>query len=104
MKLLKNQMYCLNTILFNHKHFSKNFCEYISIENLNYKNEGIGRKYFKKVQNNQLLMVKNSILELEKRFMEFKIAELKDREEKIKREIELFYKPTIVSKDDMDKF
>ena len=49
-------------------------------------------------------MVKNSILELEKRFMEFKIAELKDREEKIKREIELFYKPTIVSKDDMDKF
>ena len=30
---------------------------------------------------------------------------MKDREEKIKREIEeLFYKPIIVSKDDMDKF
>ena len=37
--------------------------------------------------------------------MKFKNAELKDREGKIKREIEeLFYKPIIVSKDDMDKF
>ena len=33
-----------------------------------------------------------------------KERELKDREEKIKREIEeLFYKPIIVSKDDLDK-
>ena len=30
--------------------------------------------------------------------------ELKDREVKIKREIELFSKPIIVSKDNMDKF
>ena len=37
--------------------------------------------------------------------MELKDRELRDREEKIKREIEeLFYKPIIVSKDDMDKF
>ena len=34
-----------------------------------------------------------------------KERELKDREEKIKREIEeLFYKPIILSKDDLDKF
>ena len=46
--------------------------------------------------NNQFLKVKNSPLEL---------GELKNREEKIKRETEeLFYKPIIVSKDDMDKF
>ena len=37
--------------------------------------------------------------------MELKDRELKDREEKIKREIkELFYKPIIVCEDDMDKF
>ena len=47
----------------------------------------------------------NSLLELEKDFKELKDRELKDREEKIKREIEeLFYKPIIVSKCDMDKF
>ena len=37
--------------------------------------------------------------------MESKDRELKDREKKIKREAEeLFYKPIIVSKDDIDKF
>ena len=49
---------------------------------------------------NQLLKVKNSLLELEKDF-----KELKDREVKIKREIEeLLFKPIIVYIDDMDKF
>ena len=49
---------------------------------------------------NQFLKVKNSFLEWEKDFLK-----LKDRREKIKREIkELFYKPIIVSKDEMDKF
>ena len=48
---------------------------------------------------------KNSLLELEKDFMRLKGSELKDRTEKIKREIEeLFHKLIIVSKDDMDKF
>ena len=37
--------------------------------------------------------------------MELKGRELKDRVEKLKREIEeLFYKPIIVSKDDLNKF
>ena len=43
-------------------------------------------------------------MELEKNFKELKDRDLKDREEKIRRAIgELFYKPIVVSKDDMDK-
>ena len=48
--------------------------------------------------------VKNNLLELEKDLSDLKDWELKDREVKIKREIELFSKPIIVSKDNMDKF
>ena len=75
------------------------------MENLNYNNENIERKYLKNIQYNHVLKVKYSLLELEKDFMELKDRELKDREEKIKREIEkLFCKPIIMSKDDLDKF
>ena len=49
------------------------------MENLNYKNENIERKYLK---------VKNSLLELEKYFIEFNCIELKDRVVKIKMDIE----------------
>ena len=63
------------------------------------------RKFLKIMQKNQFLKVKNSVLELEKYFIELKDIELKDREIKIKREIEeLFFKPIIVSIDDMDRF
>ena len=49
-------------------------------------------------------MLNNQVLGLEKKFMESKDRELKDRKEKIERETEeLFYKPIILSKDDMDK-
>ena len=55
-------------------------------------------KYLKNMLNNQFLGS-------EKYCMESKDRELKNREEKIKRETEeLFYKPITVSKDDMDKF
>ena len=48
----------------------------------------------------RFLKIKNSLLELEKYFIE-----LKDREVKTKREIEeLFFKLMMVSIDDMDKF
>ena len=60
--------------------------------NLEYKkgyNEG---KYFKNMQNNQFLKVKNNLLESEKDFMELKDRELKDREEKIKGEIEELFR------------
>ena len=57
------------------------------------------------MRKSQFWKVKNSRLELEKDFIELKDRELKQRELKIKREIEeLFSKPIIVSVDDMDKF
>ena len=57
------------------------------------------------MQKNQFLKVKNSLLELEKYFIELEGRGLKDKEVKIKGEIEeLFLKPIIVSIDDMDKF
>ena len=59
------------------------------MENQDFKNENIERKYLENMQNNQLLRVKNSLLELKKDFMEMKDIELKDRK---------------VFKDDMDKF
>ena len=49
---------------------------------------------------NQFLKVKNSLLVLEKDFIELNNRELKDRKVKIKREIN----PILVFIDDMDKF
>ena len=75
------------------------------MENPDYKNENIELKYLTEIRENQFLKVKNSLLELEKGFIELKDKELKDREVKVKREIlELFSKPIIVSTDEMDKF
>ena len=54
---------------------------------------------------NQFLKVKNSLLVLEKDFIELNNRELKDRKVKIEREIEkLFLYPILVFIDDMDKF
>ena len=64
------------------------------MENPNYKNKNIERKYLKIMPKNQFSMVKNCLLELEKFLIEMKDIELKDREIKIKREI--------VSVDNMD--
>ena len=50
--------------------FSKHFCEYIRMETLNSKNKNIERKYLKNMRKNQFLKVKNSLLELEKDFIE----------------------------------
>ena len=62
------------------------------------------RKYFK-MWKNQFLKVRNSLLELEKGFIELKDIEMKAIEAKIKREIEqLLFKPIIVTIDDMDRF
>ena len=62
--------------------------EYIKTENPNYKNENIEGKYLNNIEKKQFLKVKNSILVLEKDFTGLKDRELKDREVKIKREIE----------------
>ena len=75
------------------------------MENPNHKNENTEKKYLKILRMKQFLKVKNSLLELEKYFVELKDIELKDRELKIKGEIEeLFFKPIILSIDDMDRF
>ena len=75
------------------------------MENSNYKNQNIERKFLKFIQKNQFLKVKNSILELEKDFIELKDRDLKDREVKIERKIEeIFFKSITVSIDYMDRF
>ena len=74
------------------------------MENLNYENESMERKYLK-IWKNQFLKAKNSILELEKDFIELKDTEFERCRSKIKREIkEFFFKPIIVTIDDIDSF
>ena len=74
------------------------------MENSDNKNENVETKYLHNMQKNQFLKVKNSLSELEKIFIELKVRELKDREAKIKMEIEeLLFKSIIVSIDDMGK-
>ena len=74
------------------------------MENRNYKNEYTERKYFNIMQKKQFLKVKNSLLELEKDFIELKNIELKKIEIKKKIQQELFIKPIIVSIADIDRF
>ena len=74
------------------------------MENQTIRMKVLREKYLKNMLNNQFLMVKNSLLELEKDFVELNDIELKDGEIKTKIEIEkLFLKPIFVSIDDMDK-
>ena len=57
------------------------------------------------MQKTRFLKVKNSLIELEKDSLELKDTELKEREIKIKGEIEeLFVTQITVSIDDIDKF
>ena len=57
------------------------------MENVNYNNKNIERKYLNNMRKNQFLKVENSLSELEKYFTELEDRELKDREVKIKRDI-----------------
>ena len=52
------------------------------MENRSYKNKNTVRKYLNIMQNNQLLNVKNSLLELEKDFIDLKDVAVKEREMK----------------------
>ena len=75
------------------------------MENLNYKSKNSEKKNFKIMIKNQFLKVKNCLLELEKDFVALKGSESKDREAKIKREMEeSFFKPITVFTDDLDTF
>ena len=63
----------------------------------NYNNENNERKHLNIMQKNQILRVKNSLLDLEIDIIDLKDIGLKDREIKIKREIEeLFFKPILL--------
>ena len=74
------------------------------MENLNYENESMERKYLK-MWKNQFLKVENSLLEIEKDFIELKDIELKDINVEINRELkELFFEPIIATTGDMDRF
>ena len=65
------------------------------------KTKKIEKKYLNNIQENQFLKVKNSLLELEKYFIELKGRELNDIEAQGKREIKyLFFKLIIVSTED----
>ena len=57
------------------------------MENPNYKNKNIEKKYLNNMQKSQFLKVKNNLVELEKRFIGFIDRELKDREVKNKKEM-----------------
>ena len=74
------------------------------MENLNYENESMERKYLK-MWKNQFLKVQNRLLEIEKDFIELKDIELKDINVEINRELkELFFEPIIATTGDMDRF
>ena len=74
------------------------------MEHPNYKNESIDKNFFKIMQKNHFSKVKNS-LRIRKRFLEKDRELKKDTEVEIKRKIEeMFFKPIIVSLDDIDMF
>ena len=56
--------------------------------NRNYKNKNTERKYLKIMQKTQFLKFKNSLFEFERDFIDLEDIQLKDREIKIKVEIE----------------
>ena len=56
------------------------------MENPNYKNENSETKYLNNMRKDQFLKVKNSLLELEKDFIELKDRKLKDRSKNEKRD------------------
>ena len=56
------------------------------MENWNNKNENIEINYLNNMQRSRVLKVKNSLLQLEKYFIELKDRELKYRKVKIKRD------------------
>ena len=75
------------------------------MDNPSYKNENVDKKFLINMQKNQFSKTKNSLLELEKDFIELEDKELKDRELKTKRKIKKqFVKPIMVSIDDVDNF
>ena len=60
--------------------------------------------YVDNIQKIRILKVNNSLLEIDKDFKELRDKKLRDRDIKIRKEIEeLFFKPVNISIDNMDK-
>ena len=75
------------------------------MENLNYKNANIERKYLKKYAKEPIFKGKEQSFRIRKRFYRIERQRIKRQRSKIKREVEeLFFELIILSIDDMDKF
>ena len=68
----------------------KNFLWIIRVKDPNYKNKNIEIEHLSNLVKKKFFKVRNSLLESEKYFTELKEKDLKDRELKIKREINCF--------------
>ena len=80
----------------------KFFCNIYKDGNRTIKIKVLTKKYLRNKLSNLFLKVQNSLLEIEKDFIEFNDIELKDSETKIKREIgKLFFKTHNITLDDM---
>ena len=70
-----------------------------------YRTEHTEMNYLYNTRKNSIIKIKKNVLELERDFEELKDRELRDREIKLRKEIEeLFFKSINVSIDDMNKF
>ena len=77
-----------NIFIFILKFFILGFLEICNYQNPNYKNENTEKKYLNNMWKKQFLKEENSLLELEKDFLELKCRESKGWEVKITKEIE----------------
>ena len=64
---------------------------YVRAENQTIRMKVLREKYLRNYLNNQFLKVRNNLLELQKDFIELNDIELKDREIKIKTEIQKLF-------------
>ena len=84
MSILMNRL----KLLFFDSKYLKLFLLIYRMVNRNYKNKNTERKYLKIMQKTQFLKFKNSLFEFERDFIDLEDIQLKDREIKIKVEIE----------------
>ena len=75
-------------LLFFDSKYLKLFLLIYRMVNRNYKNKNTERKYLKIMQKTQFLKFKNSLFEFERDFIDLEDIQLKDREIKVKVEIE----------------
>ena len=79
-------------IIFSFKFFKLKFVLiYVRAENQTIRMKVLREKYLRNYLNNQFLKVRNNLLELQKDFIELNDIELKDREIKIKTEIQKLF-------------